>query len=175
MGKVGVRFRSYAGDDGEERQEIAMDLSPVVVMVEGTIAESLSEVCSIVEDFRSFLSDDRAKDPVRVEKEVEATYHAVRYAVETGHDLCMTAPQKDLRPKQKDCLVVMRSFIRRMARNGANNQVFDGEAFLSDCIDWMSATHFCLLEQVKRDDRRAVKRAFRAQKPIPFIQSSVVA
>jgi hypothetical protein len=175
MGKVGVKFRSYVGDDGEDRQEISMDLSPVVVMVEGTIAESLSEVCSIVEDFKEFLGDKRAENPERVAKEVDATYHAVRYSVENGHDLCMTAPQKDLRPKQRDCLIIMRSFIRRMADNGINDESFDDKTFISDCIEWMTATHFCLLEQVKRSDRRAVKRAFRGRNDIPFIQSSVVA
>ena len=175
MGKVEVKFRSYVGDDGEERQEIAMDLSPVVVMVEGTIAESLSEVCGIIEDFKEFLSGERGKDPERLAKEVSATYHAVRYSVENSHDLCMTAPQKELRPKQKDCLIIMRCFIRRIANNGVNNEVFDDKTFISDCLEWMTATHFCLLEQVKRSDRRAVKRAFRGRNDIPFIQSSVVA
>ena len=175
MGKVEVKFRSYVGDDGEERQEIAMDLSPVVVMVEGTIAESLSEVCGIIEDFKEFLSGERGKDPERLAKEVSATYHAVRYSVENSHDLCMTAPQKELRPKQNDCLIIMRCFIRRMANNGVNNEVFDDKTFISDCLEWMTATHFCLLEQVKRSDRRAVKRAFRGRNDIPFIQSSVVA
>jgi hypothetical protein len=175
MSKIGINHRSYIGDDGEERQEIAMDLSPVVVMVEGTIAESLSEVCTIIEDFKDFLGGKRGEDPDRVAREVGATYHAVRYSVENSHDLCMTAPRKDMRPKQKDCLIIMRSFIRRMADNGVNDDVFDDKTFLSDCLDWMTATHFCLLEQVKRNDRRSVKRAFRSRKSIPFVQSSVVA
>ncbi len=175
MSRIGISHRTYVDDNGEDHQEIAMDLSPVVVMVEGTIAESLSEVCGIVEDFKEFLNDARAKDVVRLAEEVSATYHAVRYSVENSHSLCLTAPREALRPKQKDCLILMRSFIRRMADNGVNDESFDDKTFISDCLDWMTATHFCLLEQVKRSDRRAVKRAFKGRSDIPFIQSSVAA
>ena len=175
MGRIGLNHRVYVGDDGEEREEISMDIDPITVMVEGTIAETLHEVSGIVDDFRDFLGSPRSKKAGRLLKEVDATYHAVRYSVETGLGLCNTANQRDIRPKQRDCLILMRSFIRRMAENGANDDEFDGNAFIADCIEWMTATHFCLLEQVKRDDRRAVKRAFRSRKVIPFVQSSVVA
>ena len=95
--------------------------------------------------------------------------------MENGYTLCKTAEKGAIRPKQNDCLILMKEFINRLAQNKSGDDCFDNRAFITDCIDWMSATHFCLLEQVKRSDRRVVKRAFKANRPIPFIESSVEA
>ena len=171
---VDLTWKAVEDDDGEVTLNVGLDLDPVVVLVEGTLAATLSEVNGIIEDFKDFLANERAKDPVRLFKETDATYHTVRYSVESGYSLCKTAEKGALKPKQGDCLILMKEFINRLAQNKSGDDGFDNRAFIADCIDWMSATHFCLLEQVKRSDRRVVKRAFKASKPIPFIQSSVV-
>ena len=166
---------SVTTEGGELNLEVSLDMDPVVVLVVGTIAATLSEVNGIIDDFKDFLGRDKAKDPIKLFKETDATYHAVRYSVETGYGLCRTARRGDMRPKQSDCLVIMKEFINRLATNKSGDDDFDSRSFVEDCIDWMSATHFCLLEQVKRAERRDIKRAFKSRVPIPFAQSSVVA
>ena len=172
---VDLMWKAVEDDDGEVTLNVGLDVDPVVVLVEGPLAATLSEVNGIIEDFKDFLTKERAKDPTRLFKETDATYHAVRYSVENGYTLCKTAEKGAIRPKQNDCLILMKEFINRLALNKSGDDSFDNRAFITDCIDWMSATHFCLLEQVKRSDRRVVKRAFKANRPIPFIESSVEA
>lgn len=158
--------QEFEDQDGEKCLRVTTDQSFDHTVVEGLLASVLDEVNAVTRDLFNNFHDDQARP--KIEKWVESAYHTIRYTVRQANEVLDQYKTERLRPKHRDFRVLTREFDRRLTSNNpmCETGVFDESQFGRDLVNFLTAAHTCLLEQTKRNDRRRVKREYKAGKKV---------
>lgn len=150
-------FSEYETEDGEKVFSATTDQSATHTVCEGIIGECLANMKSSLDVLWEYVQDG---DAMKAEKFSEPTFHTIREEVETALDMLESIKRSEMRPKHRDCRIVMKKGARLLARNAPTSDVFEPERFLRDSVALMSAMHVCLLEQTKKKDRYKIRKEY---------------
>jgi hypothetical protein len=153
-------WEEYETDEGERALYVTDDSTVGHTVAEGCIGEIISESQGALESLV-----DAIERELEVDKVIElatAAHHIIRHEMETKLDILDGFPRKDLRPKHRDCRVILTRASRVFARNSplVEDREFDHIAFASDAVNLIKALHLCLLEQTTRNMRDSVRRGY---------------
>ena len=86
----------------------------------------------------------------------------LRSELETKLDLLETFPRKNLRPKHRDCRVILARASQVFARNSPliEGRKFDANEYAKDAVNFIKALHLCLKEDTTTAFRESVRRGY---------------
>jgi hypothetical protein len=153
-------WSEYETDEGEKALYVTDDATVGHTVAEGCIGEIISESHGALESLVDATEQELGED--KVIELATAAHHIIRHEMETKLDILDGFPRKDLRPKHRDCRVILTRASRVFARNSplVEGRKFDHIAFVSDAVNLIKALHLCLLEQTTRNMRESVRRGY---------------
>jgi hypothetical protein len=153
-------WEEYETDEGEKALYVTDDSTVGHTVAEGCIGEVINESHGALEALVDVIQNDG--DEERASELAVAAYHIIRSELETKLDILDGFPRKDLRPKHRDCRVILTRASRILARNSPllEDREFDHVAFVSDAVNLIKALHLCLLEQTTKKARENVRRGY---------------
>ena len=158
--------QEFEDEEGNKCLRVTTNQTFDHTVVEGLLASLLDEVNAVARDLFNNFHDERARP--NIERWIESAYHTVRYTVHNANEVLDGYKLDRLRPKHRDFRVLTREFEKRLSQNNplAEGGVFSDSQFGHDLVGFLTAAHTCLLEQTKRDERRRVKRDYKAGKRV---------
>ena len=155
-----LRWEDYETDDGKKGLYVTDDAVINHTVAEGLIGEIINEAFGALEGIQGAVEEKKSEKAIR--DQVEASYHVIRYEVESRLENLETFKRKDLRPKHRDCRVILARASRVMAQNSPllEDHKFDHDRFVSDAVNMVKALHMCLDESTTKKHRESVRRGY---------------
>ena len=146
-----LHWEDYTDDSGEKGLFVTTDQPLSHSVAEGCIGQFLSDAKTAIDALWDAAREEKHE---LVGKTIEPTYHIVRYDLESQLKVLDNIKRQDMRPKHRDCRVIMKAASKRFSANSPlTSDVFDPEAFVKETIKLMEALHKCLLEQTRKRER----------------------
>jgi hypothetical protein len=147
-------------EDGEKGLIVTDDANAGHTVAEGCIGEIINEAFGAIEVLVEAVQAKKSKPELR--KLAEASYHLLRSELETRLDVLDGFPRKDLRPKHRDCRVILTRASKVFARNSPllEDREFDVNQYANDAVNFIKALHLCLKEDTTKAFRESVRRGY---------------
>lgn len=147
-------------EDGETGLIVTDDANTGHTIAEGCLGEIINESFGALELLTDAIEQEKPDD--ELEKLAVASYHMLRSELEIKLDLLETFPRKNLRPKHRDCRVILARASKVFARNSPliEDQEFDANQYATDAVNFIKALHLCLKEDTSTAFRESVRRGY---------------
>lgn len=147
-------------EDGETGLIITDDANTGHTVAEGCFGEIINESFGALELLTDAIEQEKSEE--ELEKLAVASYHILRSELETKLDILDTFPRKSLRPKHRDCRVILTRASRVFARNSPliEDRKFDANEYAKDAVNFIKALHLCLKEDSTTAFRESVRRGY---------------
>ena len=155
-----LRWEEIPLDDGKKALLITDDAIVGHTVAEGCVGEIINETQGAIEVLVDAVESKKSKEELR--ELAVASYHMVRHELETKLEILDGFERKDLRPKHRDCRVILTRASRVLARNSPllEDREFDVDLYTSDVVNLVKALHMCLDESATKKFRESVRRGY---------------
>jgi|TARA_R110002020_G_scaffold232388_3_gene443972 hypothetical protein len=157
-----LHWQEVTNEQGDKGLFVSTDVAREHTIAEGIIAEYISEVKTALDALWEAVEGENHE---LVGKLMEPTYHMVRYDLETKLEVLESFKRQSIRPKHRDCRVIMKHASSRLAANSPllESRQFDPGSFIKDTIRLVKDLHTCLLEQTKKRERVEIRNEYTRQ------------
>ena len=147
-------------EDGEKGLIVTDDANTGHTVAEGCIGEIINEAFGAIEVLVEAVQAEKPEPELR--ELAEASYHLLRSELETRLDILDGFPRRDLRPKHRDCRVILTRASKVFARKSPllEDREFDVNQYANDAVNFIKALHLCLKEDTTTAFRESVRRGY---------------